>query len=209
MILEIRNDKTSNKIMTLLMCVAFGIILFWSTPQIEATTRDAVTPLISYNIVDISSDNVDKIDNQFNTIINSNPKVDALLFYRFVTKRDSIIYSGRVGVTEIVRDGLTITDFKANVIPMNSSNKVQSILLNKPYYHVYNRSQCRVDLECDGYPVSDTIKAVISFPILDQTDYTVKAYITVLLNTKLDDKQIYNLTTEMQPYLNNISSLMN
>ena len=204
-----------NRMLVFFICFFFCSLLYINTSNIKSRMTQIFAPFV-YSNNTISSTNVQEINNQFSNIINTTPDVNTILLYKFVTGTENFIYNGRIGITSKSRDGSNFIDkFNAYWIPMNvNANKLQILLLNNVHYENVNSiSQACIAIPKESENCSElnfikgNFKAVISLPIMDSSDYTVKGYITFLLERELSQDEQNKFTKEMTPYLHKIALL--
>ncbi|WNA16037.1 virion structural protein [Xanthomonas phage XaC1] len=207
--------KVLNRIVVFIMCSVFTVFMYLNSVNIKLATNNMLAPYAVDEPYTVPKRNVSEINTQLDKIIDSTPAVSTILLYKFVANTQTSIYNGRIGITSKSRDGSDfITRFRAYWLPMNSNpEKLQTLLLNNTHYETVDsiKKNCSMkETECQQFLyVKENFKAIMSFPIYDDSDYSVKGYMTFLLDRELSEDEQVLLIKSMSPYLNKIANLVN
>lgn len=215
----VKQIKILSRVLVFFMCTVFGALVYMNSINIQVVADDVLVPYSNEPYM-VPKGNVKEINNQFGQIINSTPTVSTILLYKFVANSETSIYSGRLSITSKSRDGSDfITRFKKYWLPMQgNTDKLQSLLLNNTHYETVEtiNKSCAIKSskdsvsDCDEYKyIKKQYKAVLSMPIYDASDYSVKGYITFMLTKELSTDEQVLFINSMAPYLHKVAKLVN
>lgn len=207
--LNCTNKKSPlGRLLTLVSCFLFVLVLVLNFNSIKSTVSDSVIPTVQKH-VDRESYEIGKINTLFRNIIKENVSVSNVLLFKFIQDDKSHYLKGHYGVTMVDRDGHTNLNMRIFSL-IDDNIFMQEIMLNKVHYENVNANinQCinfyKVGTQyfCDEFQnVGQRYKTLITVPVMANDGYSVIGYVMVVLYGKHDNTEVESVVNQLRTQL--------
>lgn len=186
------------------MMVIFMVVVV-ASPKVYALIHQTIvtSKILPYRDIVV-------IDTEFNKILNSDDKLNTIIFYRFYSESTELSLRGRMAVTAISKDSKFFEKNNTFWVLDRKDDKIQDILLNNTIYKniddisakctEINSQQCLniKKMKDNG------IKSIILIPVDSMRDYSVIGYVVFMFNKTLSPDEISSETETLRDHLLNI-----